>query len=458
MDYSAANTELWEFMIQLGVLSAVMLFSFDLRQILPGVRKTLLPTSVIAGFILLALKVTGVFVPDADILEFVVYHAIALGFIAMGLRVTNDKGADKGTGTGLRSGAIIVSTYLVQGVTGLLVTIPLSYMIPKLFFAAGMLLPMGYGQGPGQANNIGSSYEALGFAGGRSFGLAIAAAGYICACVVGVIVINHWARQGVLKRTAAGEEERPDAGYFMDEREVPISESMDKLSVQIALILIVYLLTYLASWGLTSLISAVSESAAGMLNSLIWGFNFIIGSVIAMLTRKMFEAAKKRGWNRHQYQNNYLLNRVSGFFFDLMIVCGIASIDPEDISGLWIPFAILAVLGGIVTWIYLKIVCRKNYGDYWREGLISMYGMLTGTIGSGILLLREIDPELCTPAAGNLVSGSAYGILLGAPVLIFVSLAAKSVGMCLIVLGLTMIYGGVLVAFLLKDRKKETKK
>jgi len=41
---------------------------------------------------------------------------------------------------------------------------------------------------------------------------------------------------------------------------------------------------------------------------------------------------------------------------------------------------------------------------------------------------------------------------------IFVSLAAKSVGMCLIVLGLTIIYGGVLVAFLLKDKKKETKK
>ena len=45
---------------------------------------------------------------------------------------------------------------------------------------------MAYGQGSGQANNVGSTYEALGFVGGRSFGLSLAATGYLCACVVGV--------------------------------------------------------------------------------------------------------------------------------------------------------------------------------------------------------------------------------------------------------------------------------
>ena len=124
--------------------------------------------------------------------------------------------------------------------------------------------------------------------------------------------------------------------------------------------------------------------------------------MMALLTRVVLDRAREMKIVVRQYQNNYLLNRISGFFFDLMIVAGIASINPEDISGLWIPFALMAVAGGTATWLYLKRICRRIYGDYYYEGLISMYGMLTGTIGSG-MLLREIDPELETPAADNLV-------------------------------------------------------
>ncbi len=49
---------------------------------------------------------------------------------------------------------------------------------------------MAYGQGPGQANNVGTTYETLGMDGGRSFGLSLAAVGYLVACVVGVIYLN----------------------------------------------------------------------------------------------------------------------------------------------------------------------------------------------------------------------------------------------------------------------------
>ena len=81
----------------------------------------------------------------------------------------------------------------------------------------------------------------------------------------------------------------------------------------------------------------------------------------------------------------------------------------------------------------------------WLEGSIQeiyvmFWQMRTVTIGSGILLLRQIDPELKTPAANNLVIGSSYGIVLGAPLLVFVSLAARSTLMCLITFGLAAVY------------------
>lgn len=441
MDYSAANTALWNFIIQMGLIAGAVILANVLRRKIALIRKGLMPIGVMAGFILLALKCVGIYRPDGVFLEMLVYHSIALGFIAMSLRTAASNGETSAKQTGFKSGAIIVGTYLIQAVMGLAITLLLSWTImPDMFQAAGLLLPMGFGQGPGQANNVGTTYETLGFVGGRSFGLAIAAAGYLCACTVGVVILNRWARKGKFPAASGKNGEVYSNDFFQDKNEIPISDSIDKLSMQVAMILLVYLVTYLCTRGITSGIAAISAGLANTVNSLLWGFNFIFGSVFAMAARILMDKARKTKLITRQYQNNYLLNRISGFFFDLMIIAGIASINPEDIRGLWLPFALMALAGGIGTWFYLCYVCKKVYPDYYHEGLISMYGMLTGTIGSGILLLREIDPELNTPAANNLVAGSSYAIVLGAPILVFVSLAAKSTVMCLVTFGLATAY------------------
>ena len=455
MDYSAANQELWSFIIQLGLIAGAILLAQLLRQKVSLIRKSLMPVAVLAGFLLLIAKYAGIVRLDGAIMETLVYHGIALGFIAMSLRVPAEKQNAGGDLTGLKSGAVIVSTYLVQGITGLVITLFLAYtFMPGLFKAAGLLLPMGYGQGPGQANNIGSSYEALGFAGGRSFGLSIAAAGYLVACIVGVVILNILSRRGKLGAARRSEVEEPGVDFFQSKDEIPVSDSIDKLSVQIAMVVLVYLATYLAAWGITSGIAALSAGLAGTVNTLIWGFNFIIGSALAILVRVLLEKAKKAGLIRRQYQNNYLLNRISGFFFDIMIVAGIASINLEDIRGLWVPFVLMAVAGAAVTWLHLRFVCRDVYRDYYYEGLISMYGMLTGTISSGVLLLREIDPDLSTPAANNLITGSSFGIILGAPILVLVGLAPKSDLLCWITLGLVAVYMALLELLIFKAKKK----
>ena len=455
MDYSAANHELWSFIIQLGLIAGAILLAQLLRQKVSLIRKSLMPVAVLAGFLLLIAKYVGLVRLDGVIMEMLVYHGIALGFIAMSLRVPTEKQSAGSDLTGLKSGAVIVSTYLVQGITGLLITLFLAYtFMPGLFKAAGLLLPMGYGQGPGQANNIGSSYEALGFTGGRSFGLSIAAAGYLVACVVGVIILNVLSRRGKLGAVRRSEAAQPSVDFFQSRDEIPVSDSIDKLSVQIAMVVLVYLATFLAAWGITSGIAALSPGLAGTVNTLIWGFNFIIGSALAILVRVLLEKAKKAGIIRRQYQNNYLLNRISGFFFDIMIVAGIASINLEDIRGLWVPFVLMAVSGGVVTWLHLRFVCRNVYRDYYYEGLISMFGMLTGTISSGVLLLREIDPDLATPAANNLITGSSFGIILGAPILVLVGLAPKSDLLCWVTLGLVAVYMALLELLIFKAKKK----
>ena len=142
-----------------------------------------------------------------------------------------------------------------------------------------------------------------------------------------------------------------------------------------------------------------------------------------------------------------------------MIVAGITSINIEDLSGYWLPFLLMAVAGGVSTYLYLWYMCRKVYPDYHLEGFLSMYGMLTGTISSGVLLLREVDPDFETPAANNLISGSSFGIMFGAPVLLLVSIAAKSDLMVFVAFGLGILYLIGLLLFIKKvgKGKKKTK-
>ena len=458
MDYSAANYELWELLLQICIIAIVIIIANMFKRKISFIKNSLMPTAVIAGFVLLLLKITHVINVNVPYMEMITYHFIAIGFIALSLRVPDIKDKDTSDRAGLRSGAIIVSSYLIQGIAGLIVSIGLAYTIlPDLFKASGILLPLGFGQGPGQANNTGTTYEVnWGFTGGRSFGLALAAAGYVCACVVGVIILNVLIKNGKIKRIDHEQlSGSVTVDMFQSEEEIPVSESIDRFSIQFALILVVYLVTFLATRAITGFLSDYLPGVAQLVNSLLWGFNFIVGSAFAFLLRAILAQLKTKNVIKHQYQNNYLLSRISGLCFDIMIVAGIASIEIDDLKNLWLPFALMVICGAVVTYVHLAFLSKRVYKDYYYEGLISMYVMMTGTISSGVLLLREIDPNLETPAANNLVVGSSFAILFGVPMLVLIGMAPKSVSMLFLSFLCFVIYYIILLLVALKVGNKK---
>lgn len=461
MDFSAANIALWNPIIQMGSIAGLILIANVLRRKVKFIRNSLMPTAVLAGFILLIFRSANIVKIDSAFLEVITYHAIALGFIALSLRVPA-KSEDSVAYLGSKNGALIVSTYLVQALTGLVISLFFAYtFMPDFFKASGVLLPMAYGQGPGQANNVGSTYEALGMIGGRSFGLSLAAAGFLCACVVGVVYLNILKLQGKIKWIKGDRDY--DVGSvtidtFQEHDEIPIAESVDKFSVQVALVLVLYLLAFLLIKGITNGLAMIAPGVANTVSSLLWGFNFIVGSLLATGCRSVFKHLRKVKLMNRQYQNNYLLSRISGVAFDCMIVAGIASIDIGDLEGYWVPFVLMAAAGGVVTFVYLMYMCKKLYPGYVYEGFLSMYGMLTGTISSGVLLLRELDPDLETPASNNLITGSSFGIVFGFPMLILVSIAAKSDAAVWLALILVVIYLALLLLFIFKAGSKKNMK
>ena len=64
----------------------------------------------------------------------------------------------------------------------------------------------------------------------------------------------------------------------------------------------------------------------------------------------------------------------------------------------------------------------RAFDDYQFERFIGVFGNMTGTINSGLVLVRVTDPEFDTPVAEDLVYGSGMALLVGFPLLIVLNL------------------------------------
>ncbi|TVP96249.1 MAG: hypothetical protein EA374_01980 [Acholeplasmatales bacterium] len=459
MDFS--QFVVWEGIVLFGVLAVLLLFANVLRRKIPFLRRSLLPTAVIAGFLGLLLKETvyAWLVDEArytitlDQLRVITYHTIALGFIALGLKVKAVMDIKVPKSRSFFSGMLIVSLYLIQGFVGLSLTILLGYTImPDLFRAAGMLLPMGFGQGPGQAQNIGNVYEVTyGFAGGTTFGLAIASAGFLWASIAGVIYLNVLKRKGLIDATAEHKSVLVSSQEIESPDEIPVSEAIDKFSIQVSLVLMVYLATFGFIYGVAAWMDTgvLGDFGIQTIKPLVVGFNFIFGMLLALLFKQIFLWLRKKRIMTRQYPNNYMLNRIAGMIFDFMIVAAITAIRVEDLSMLWIPFFILVFAAGFATLFATRYLTSRIYPEYPIPAMMGMFGMLTGTASTGIVLLREVDPNFKTPAANDLVIGSSTAILFGFPILLLVGIAPQSTTLMFVTLGLITLLGALFIGLLL---------
>lgn len=423
--------KVWGLILVLAVLFLGLLAGHCIKRRVPWLKDSLTPTSVIGGAVLLIIValyrlITGRVLFEepifdgngSTILEILTYHCLALGFIASSLRKNGDKGDKKRAAEIFNTGVTTVSTYLIQALVGFGITILLAKAFSDFFPAAGILLPFGYGQGTGQALNYGTIYETeWGFQGGKSFGLTIAALGFLSAGIGGVIHLAHLKRKGIYKkRNSEFEILRYDE--IQTEGEIPMQESLDKMTLQVGFVIISYLVAYLLMALLGSLLPSMK--------AVVYGFNFLFGVLSGILVKNVVNFLYKKNIIHRKYLNNFLLTRVSNFFFDIMVVAGIAAIRIEILEKYWGVMLGLGIIGAIITYLYNRLVVKTLFKEYKEEQFLMMYGMLTGTASTGIILLREIDPEFKTPAADNMVYQNFPAIVFGFPMMILATLAPKN--------------------------------
>ncbi|MBR7098495.1 MAG: hypothetical protein IKC59_03690, partial [Clostridia bacterium] len=133
----------------------------------------------------------------------------------------------------------------------------------------------------------------------------------------------------------------------------------------------------------------------------------------------------------------------------------LAAIRLEILGKYWAILLILGIVGMVITYLYNLFVARVMFKEYSEEQFLAMYGMLTGTASTGIILLRELDGTFETPASDNLVYQTLPAIVFGFPMMLLATLAPKKPILTFVILVLFFIVMNVILfrSFLFRKKK-----
>jgi ESS family glutamate:Na+ symporter len=383
-------------------------------------------------------------------MQVVTYHCLAIGFAAMTLKT--EKSTHKTSNAQVfEFGALQGGTYMLQAFVGLGITIIMFFLTQQgdntTSYVSGLILPLAFGQGPGNALSWDINYTntpATQFAGNGSFGLSLASIGFVVASVFGVFHINIAKKRGELVVRS----ERP-AGKIVDQTnpdgsEIPDNESIDKFTLQIGFVALAYALAF----GFMCLLGVLSDFT----NSIAWGFNFLWASLAAMLIKFVVKRLRKHNLMHREYINNYQMDRISGFAFDLMIVAGVAAIEINDIKNYILPIVILSLVGTLVSYVYIRMVSKECFKGFEHEFFLMSFGTLTGTASNGMILMKEVDPGLRTPVSSLYILSNFPAMVMIAPLLLMLGFAGKSLNNAIIACAIFFVLWLVYTVFLFRRR------
>jgi ESS family glutamate:Na+ symporter len=403
----------WNSMNYFVLLGILLFIAKIIKEKVPFLNKVIIPTALIAGFIGLILSngfLNLINIDREGILHNIVYHALAIGFIALSLKRDKNPTNKKVWSTGM----IIVMTYLLQAVIGVTVVV---VFFSDLFLGAGLLLPLGFGQGPGLATSIGLGYaEGVGnLIEGGALGATIASLGFVVGGTVGVAALNYLARKHNLKVDRVHRENSTIKEKFEFES-IKELRVFDALTAQITIIFVIYGMVYVTLVVLENyflpMFGSIGETFIGVAH----GFNFLIGILYALLFKKILVAFENKGKNINFLTNNYILSNISSLAFNFLIAAAVMTITIESIKEYYLFVIVLVIFASIFTYAFVSFIVKKVYDKkYTIHYFLGLFGMLTGTASTGLALLKGVDQDFESPVAEEMVVGSGTAISMALP-------------------------------------------
>jgi len=281
----------------------------------------------------------------------------------------------------------------IQAIIGCLLVYMFAWLGTELFPTFGLFLPLGFTEGPGQALSFGKTWEAHGFDGAATIGVTFAAIGFLVAFFVGIPIVRWGIKKGlpiekaraipgdILSGIISKGEKQEKAGNLTMH-----SGNVETLAFQMGLIGLIYVLGWFFSIALVKVTSPnISKS--------LFGFFFFFGLFIALGVRMIM---KKLGI-MHMIDPG-VQRRITGWAVDYLLVATIMAVQFVVVIKYIVPITVMSVVAAFFTVVSIMYLGRR-IDNLNFERTMAIFGTCTGTVSTGLVLLRVIDPEFRTPVA-----------------------------------------------------------
>ena len=379
-------------LIAFGFLSLLLLLGVLLRAKIKFLQNFMVPACLTGGVIgFFILNTTGFPQVQPELYPALAYHFFTISFVCIGLR-----GMSKGSATKeMVRGSIWQAQMFHMGLCSqLILATGIVYLLNALtgrdyLESIGFLAAQGFAAGPGQAISTGLVWEKFGHSGMGQLGMTFAGAGFIVAFAIGVPLVRWGVRKGLNTYPVGSVPEEVKTGLLAPEnrpcglRQVTQNSNVDSLALQLALVLGAWMLAYYA-------VEAVATRVPPSIGGTMWGLFFFINMLSGMLVRF---AMRKLGIV-HLIDGDSM-TRLTGWMMEFLLLSTLIGIKFAVVKDYILPIIVLSVVLAVFTLFFILYFGRRVPG-YSFERTVMMFGTCTGTIPTGLILLRMVDSELKT--------------------------------------------------------------
>lgn len=423
------------FMMAFSLAGVMLCLGMFLRAKIPFLRNMLVPASVIAGMLGFVFMnvVSGLGLnigTDANMFTTIVNNLFTVSFISISLTsAPKDGGGAKDVVKGAVGLGIVWS--LLYALTPM-VAVGIVALFGKnvgMDAVYGMLIQFAFCQGPGQSAAYGAIFEQYGWDNASTVAIAYAAIGFVVAFCVGIPMAKWGVKRGIAKHCGKIDDSILKGYLTKDEqkqymvKDTTCNSNIETLAFHFALIGVCYVLAV----GIAKVFSYIPGFLGTSMSSMMFMNGMYAAYIVKWIMKKL---------HLDFLQENTLQSKITGWTSDYLVVCAFMAVSLGIIKD-WLPLMLL--VSAVIT-LVTAVVCfyfgRRFGGSNDFERTLGLYGTCTGTVPSGISLVRIVDPDFKTSTSVEL-GASNLVMLASTPVyIIILAVAAGSLEVLPAILGL----------------------
>lgn len=386
-------------MIAYGWASIMLCTGMLLRAKISFLRNQLVPSSVIAGILgILFMNITASLnLPigiHPETYNEIVNHLFTISFISISL-TSAPKNEQTGTKHIMQGavgmGIIWCLLYALTPIVGSLIVMFLGESV-SMESVYGMLIPFAFCQGPGQSASFGTIFEQYGWTNATTVAIFFSVLGFIAAFLIGVPAAKLGIRKGIAKHCGKINESILKGYLTSGEqtetmiRDTTCSSNIETLTFHFALVGLCFIIAV----GISRLLRHIP----GFLGSSMSGMMFMNGMYAAYLVKWLLKKL-----NLEFLQENVLQSKITGWSADYLVVSAFMAVSFSVIQKWIVPIMAEVLVITILTFFVCFYFGQRFGGNNDFERTLGLYGTSTGTVPSGIALIRIVDPEFKTTTA-----------------------------------------------------------